>query len=75
VAVDENSAQLLSDALDRARKLLTNIRNQQQELLAAPKRLPAGQLAEGQQALENAAGAAQRTINTLESALKAQTAS
>jgi hypothetical protein len=71
--VQNNSEQMLREALERARKLLVNIRKQQEELLAAPKSLPSGQLSEGNAALENAASAAQRMITALESALSLAT--
>jgi hypothetical protein len=69
--VQEDQRELLLTALEKARKLLDGIRQQQAELEANPPRhLPPDQFAQGKETLNNAALAARRTVRALESALE-----
>ncbi|MEO6435180.1 MAG: hypothetical protein ABIP55_05405 [Tepidisphaeraceae bacterium] len=58
----------LSDAINRARKLVMALEQQKVELEASPPAIPPDKLAEGKWAFENALASAKRMLAALEGA-------
>jgi hypothetical protein len=70
--METDQAQMLADAIAKARRLVAELERQQRELAESPPahhaNLPPEQLAAGKQAFDNAVAAARRTLAALEGA-------
>jgi hypothetical protein len=70
VDIDAEELNTLIEARSRAKQIVDELRAQQVKLTAAPPTAPADQLAAGRDALARAIAAAERTLSSLEQALK-----
>jgi hypothetical protein len=67
---DADAIEVLTSALEKATKLLNDLRRQQAEVEASPPALPAPQLQQGRTAMNNAVASTQRMVDNLQGALE-----